>query len=71
MDMVDFRTEQEKFRDERDKKICSKYSVLIRQPKATPNRVYNMLGEEFNLTSVGIIRILKKYKVLFTPEIAN
>ena len=69
--MIDFRTEKERIRAERDKKICSRYGELRMQADAKPNRIYRLLGEEFKMTPAGILRILKKYRVLFTPESAN
>lgn len=59
--MVDFRTEKQKARWERDQKILAEYSELKEQPGATPNGVYRILAQSYGLKTVSsVIGVLNR-----------
>lgn len=58
---VDLRTPKEKARDMRHEQIANMYLTLSNeQPTAAPHRIFNAIAKRYEMTSMGVRRIVER-----------
>lgn len=70
MNELDLRTLSEIARDERHKRVCSRFQELqIRFPEVAPHRIMRLISIEENMTIPGVRVILEKHNLYKGKEI--
>lgn len=58
---VDLRTPSEKAREERHERIVQMYlSLISEQPEVAPHRIFLAIANKFEMTSMGVKRIVER-----------